>query len=67
MTSSDYQIEHRHEYDTRLGMMGLEPADNPNADQHNMVVAAADAHIAALKAENRKGAIKGLLELRDNL
>lgn len=67
MTTTDYKLEHRHEYELRLGMMGLGPSDNPPDWAHNHAVATADAHIAALKAEERKGAISGLLELRDSL
>lgn len=67
MTSDYYKIEHRHEYDLALGLMGLEPADNPTSEQHNSAVARADAHIAALKRENREGAIAPLLALRQSL
>ena len=67
MNADDYNAEHRHEYELRLGMMGLGPNDMPTAEQHNHAVATADAHIAALKLANRDDAIAGLLELRDNL
>ena len=67
MTSSDYKLEHKVEYETRLGMMGLGPDDTPTAEQHNHAVATADSHIAALKKENRDGAINSLLEFRNSL
>ena len=67
MNLQEYKIEHEHVYSTRLGILGLGPADNPTASQHNMAVAEADEHIAALKREEHKGAIRGLLDLRDTL
>lgn len=67
MTSDQYRAERRHIYETRLGIFGLGPADNPTADQHNLAVAEADAHIQALKRENREGAIAPLLALRESL
>lgn len=67
MTSSEYRIEHRHEYLLALALMGLAPQDTPSADQHNAAVERADAHIAALKAQERGEAITPLLALRDSL
>jgi hypothetical protein len=67
MNADDYNAEHRHEYELRLGMMGLGPNDMPTTDQHYHAVATADAHIEALKKEDRDGVISELLELRDNL
>ena len=67
MNLQEYKIEHEHVYSTRLGILGLGPADNPTASQHNMAVAEADEHISALKREEHKGAIRGLLDLRDTL
>lgn len=67
MTSAEYRIEHRHIYETRLGMMGLDATMTPTAEQHNLAVAEADAHIAALKAQERGEAITPLLALRDSL
>jgi hypothetical protein len=67
MTADDYNAEHQHEYELRLGMMGLGPNDMPTAEQHNHAVATADAHIAALKKENRDEALSPLLSLRDSL
>jgi hypothetical protein len=67
MTTTDYKIEHRHEYELALGLMGLEPKDTPTDEQHNSAVARADAHIAALKRENREDAIQPLLKLTESL
>ena len=67
MTNIEYSKEHRHEYDLRLGMIGLGPNDTPSAEQHNHAVATADAHIEALKKENRDDAIAPLLALKESL
>jgi hypothetical protein len=67
MNVDDYNAEHRHEYETRLGMMGLSANDMPTAEQHNHAVATADAHIAALKIANRDDAIAPLLALKESL
>ena len=67
MNLEEYKIEHEHTYATRLGILGLGPADNPTSAQHNMAVIEADEHVAALKREEHKGAIRGLLDLRDAL
>ena len=67
MTSADYKAEHKVEYETRLGMIGLGPNDTPTMDQHNHAVATADAHIEALKKENLDDAIAPLLAMRESL
>ena len=67
MTEQQYREESRHIYETRLGIMGLEADDHPTAEQHNLAVEEAKAHVAALRREDRKGAIAGLLNLRDSL
>lgn len=54
MTSSDHAIEHRHEYETRLGMMGLTAADTATPDQDAQARAAADAHVAELKKQEQE-------------
>lgn len=65
MTLEEYKIEHRHIYDTRLGILGVEK--EPTAAQHNLAVTEADAHAAALKREEHKGFGGRLLEFRDSL
>lgn len=67
MTPEEYRAEHRLEYETRLGMMGLEPNHNPSFEQHNAAIAIADAHITAIKRAERQTAIGPLLDLRDAL
>lgn len=52
MNADDDRMEWNHEYELRLGMMGLGPNDMPSAEQHNHAVATADAHIVALKIAN---------------
>lgn len=52
--TQEYPIEHRHEYETRLGMMGLTAADTATPDQDAMARAAADAHVAALKKQEQE-------------
>jgi hypothetical protein len=67
LTAFEYQTERRHIYETRLGMFGLGPNDNPTADQHNMAVAEADGHIAALKQQERLDSIADLRKLKESL
>jgi hypothetical protein len=65
MTASEYQTERRHIFETRLAILGAGPL--PTAEQSNMAMDEADAHIAELRKEDRHGAIKGLLEFADTL
>ena len=65
MTIVEYRLEHHHVYLTRLGI--LEAPPTPTTAQHNLAVAEADAHIAALKAQEKQDSIKCLLDFRDTL
>lgn len=67
MIADDDRMEWNHEYELRLGMMGLGPNDMPTAEQHNHAVATADAHIAALKLANRDDAITPLMAMKESL
>lgn len=65
MTPVEYRLEHRHIYDTRLGIR--EVYGVPSAEQHNEAVAEADAHIDALKQTERADSLQALLDIRDSL
>jgi hypothetical protein len=65
MTPTEYQIERRHVFETRLAILGA--AAIPTADQQNMAAEEADAHIAELKSIENQQALAKLLELRDSL
>lgn len=65
MTPTEYKAEHRLTYDTRLAILGC--YGTPTAEQHNMAVAEADAHIAALRKANRDDAIQPLRDLKNSL
>jgi hypothetical protein len=65
MTLDDYREERRYIYNERLALLGF--FDAPPDWAHNMAVLEADAHVAALKREERKGALSGLLAFRDAL
>jgi hypothetical protein len=65
MTAEEYKLERRHIFETRLAI--LEAGSIPTAEQQNMAMEEADAHIVALRKEDRRGAIKGLLEFADTL
>jgi hypothetical protein len=67
MIADDDRMEWNHEYEIRLGMMGLCPNDIPTAEQHDHAVATADAHIAALKLANRDDAIAPLIAMIESL
>lgn len=67
MTKAEKNAEHRHVYETRLGIFGLEPKVSPTQDQHNLAVSEAYEHMAALKLQESKDAISSLLKLRDEL
>lgn len=67
ITTQEYKIEHRHIYETRLGIMGLSANDYPTANQHNMAVIEADAHIAAIKKQEREDGLKQLQALKRSL
>ena len=51
--TTDYDSEFQHEYQLRLGMMGLGPEDSPNAEQRQHAFDTANAHIEALKIEDQ--------------
>ncbi len=65
MTPLEYKEEHKHIYETRLAI--LQAGITPTADQHNLAVAEADAHIADLKTQAKHDSIKCLLDFRDSL
>jgi hypothetical protein len=65
MTPTEYCIEHRHIYETRLAI--LEAPPTPTTEQHNLAVAEADAHIASLKAHEKQDSIRCLLDFRDSI
>ena len=65
MTLDDYREERRYSYNERLALLGFFGA--PPDWAHNLAVAEADAHVAALKRDERKEAISGLLDFRDAL
>ena len=65
MTTAEYKREHACIYQERLALLGF--FDAPPDWTHNLAVTEADAHIAALKCENRDDAIAPLLRLRDSL
>ena len=67
MTKAEKNAEHRHIYETRLGIFGLEPKDSPTQDQHNLAVSEAFEHIDSLKLQESKDAISSLLKFRDEL
>lgn len=61
----NYRSEHNYWYSERLALLGF--FDAPPGWAHNQAVVEADAHIAALKRENREGDIAPLLALRESL
>lgn len=63
MTTVEYRIEHRHVYQTRLGI--LEAPQAPTAEQHNLAVAEADAHVAALKEQEKQEGLQLLRGFRE--
>jgi len=65
MTAEELAVEHKHIYETRLAIMGAF-LSSPTAEQHNLAVSEADAHISALKAQPPEG-LEELLALRDQL
>lgn len=67
MTKSEKNAEHRHIYETRLGILGLEAKDTPTAEQHNLAVAEADKHMADLKLQQTQDALAPLIALRESL
>jgi hypothetical protein len=66
-TTTDYRAEHKHIYDTRLGILCLDANAYPKAMEHNLAVMEADHHIAQLKTQGQKDAIARLRALRDTL
>ena len=67
MTKQEENTERRHTYETRLGILGLEPKDTPTDVQHNLAVIESNDHIAALKLQESQDGLSALLAMRDSL
>lgn len=67
MTHAEAKTEHKHIYDTRLGILGLGTNNYPTAHQHNLAVAEADSHLARLKQQEWDLGLEQLRALRDSL
>ena len=65
MEASDYLKEKEYRYNERLALLGCYGI--PPAHLHNIAVQEADEHIAKLRAEERSGGLRELINLRDTL
>lgn len=65
MSPIELMIERRHIFETRLAILEADPI--PTAAQNNLAGEEADQHISELKAQKKREAISGLLDLRDAL